>query len=65
MHGHRLGRVFDAAQRGQLGSRAQGIGGIAVAARQAADRARVPGGHFVEQAHAPGVRDHARDFGPR
>jgi hypothetical protein len=63
MHRHRLRRVFDAAQRGKLGSGAQRVVGITVRATDAADRRVAPALDFVEQAHPADVRDHRRDLG--
>ena len=52
---HGLGRVFDAAGRAEAASSAQGMIGTAVRAAAASDPMRIPGEHFVEQAHAAAV----------
>jgi len=62
---HGLGRVFDAAGGAEPALSAQGMIGTAVRAAAASDPMRIPGEHFVEQAHAAAVGNLPLDPGAR
>ncbi len=62
---HGLCRVFDAAGRTEPASSTQGMIGTAVRAAAASDPMRIPGEHFVEQAHAAAVGNLLLDPGAR
>jgi hypothetical protein len=57
VHRHGLGGVLDAAGGPETPVQAQRVGGASVAGAAAADARRVPGEHFIEQAHGALVRD--------
>src|ERR1700688_1397937 len=63
MHGHGLRGVFYAARDAELSVGPERIVRLAMSAAAAAHACVAPGNHFIEQAHAPMMRNAA--FDPR